>query len=248
MIRLILTGIFLLLFLGIFSPIAFLVLWLVGKWSPEKKARASMHIVRAAVHIVAFLSGIKLTVNGREKIPDGPVLYVGNHRSYFDIVIGYMIVKGECGFVAKKELDKIPSLRVWMRFIHCLFLDRQNLREGMKTINEAIENVKSGISMWIFPEGTRNDGEVPMEFKEGSLRIAEKSGCPVVPIAMQGTAEIFEKHVPWIKSTEVVVTVCDPIFLDGLDRKEKKTLGAKSRAEIMAVLPEEYQDPAATEA
>jgi len=136
------------------------------------------------------MAGVSITVKGRENIPeDRAVLYVGNHRSYFDILVGYVTVPGLMGFVAKKEMEQIPLLSTWMKYVNCLFLDRKNLKEGLKTILTGIDQVKQGVSVWIFPEGTRNREESPLDllpFKEGSLKIAEKSGCPVIPVAITG--------------------------------------------------------------
>lgn len=241
MIRLILVAIFLILFLVIFSP-ALIVEWIIGRFNPERKSKSSLWLVQKAFGIILFLSGTKVDVIGRENIPDDqPVLYVGNHRSYFDIVIGYRLIKGECGFIAKKEMEKIPFLRRWMKNIHCLFLDRKNIKEGLKTILAGIDKVKHGISIWIFPEGTRNRDVGMMEFKEGSMKIAEKTGCPIIPVAMTGTAEIFEKHIPWIKKSHVTVTFGKPIDIKTLEKDQKKFLGAYTRDVILSMLPEEYR-------
>ncbi|MGO5166106.1 MULTISPECIES: lysophospholipid acyltransferase family protein [unclassified Candidatus Paralachnospira] len=241
MIRLILVAIFLILFLVIFSP-ALIVEWIIGRFNPERKSKSSLWLVQKAFGIILFLSGTKVDVIGRENIPDDqPVLYVGNHRSYFDIVIGYRLIKGECGFIAKKEMEKIPFLRRWMKNIHCLFLDRKNIKEGLKTILAGIDKVKHGISIWIFPEGTRNRDAGMMEFKEGSMKIAEKTGCPIIPVAMTGTAEIFEKHIPWIKKSHVTVTFGKPIDIKTLEKDQKKFLGAYTRDVILSMLPEEYR-------
>lgn len=241
MIRLILVAIFLILFLVIFSP-ALIVEWIIGRFNPERKSKSSLWLVQKAFGIILFLSGTKVDVIGRENIPDNqPVLYVGNHRSYFDIVIGYRLIKGECGFIAKKEMEKIPFLRRWMKNIHCLFLDRKNIKEGLKTILAGIDKVKHGISIWIFPEGTRNRDAGMMEFKEGSMKIAEKTGCPIIPVAMTGTAEIFEKHIPWIKKSHVTVTFGKPIDIKTLEKDQKKFLGAYTRDVILSMLPKEYR-------
>ena len=241
MIRLILVAIFLILFLVIFSP-ALIVEWIIGRFNPERKSKSSLWLVQKAFGIILFLSGTKVDVIGRENIPDDqPVLYVGNHRSYVDIVIGYRLIKGECGFIAKKEMEKIPFLRRWMKNIHCLFLDRKNIKEGLKTILAGIDKVKHGISIWIFPEGTRNKDAGMMEFKEGSMKIAEKTGCPIIPVAMTGTAEIFEKHIPWIKKSHVTVTFGKPIDIKTLEKDQKKFLGAYTRDVILSMLPEEYR-------
>ena len=241
MIRLILVAIFLILFLVIFSP-ALIVEWIIGRFNPKRKSKSSLWLVQKAFGIILFLSGTKVDVIGRENIPDDqPVLYVGNHRSYFDIVIGYRLIKGECGFIAKKEMEKIPFLRRWMKNIHCLFLDRKNIKEGLKTILAGIDKVKHGISIWIFPEGTRNRDAGMMDFKEGSMKIAEKTGCPIIPVAMTGTAEIFEKHIPWIKKSHVTVTFGKPIDIKTLEKDQKKFLGAYTRDVILSMLPEEYR-------
>ena len=186
---------------------------------------------------------MKNTVKGKENIPeDRAVLYVGNHRSYFDILVGYTTVPGLVGFVAKKEMEKIPLLSTWMRYVNCLFLDRKNLKEGLKTILEGIDQVKNGVSVWIFPEGTRNKQEDLMDllpFKEGSLKIAEKSGCPVVTVAMTGTAEIFENHFPYIRPGNVTIEFGRPFFPKELEPEFKKFPGAYAEMQIKAMLAEQ---------
>ena len=242
MIRLILIGLFLFIYLILLCP-ALLVEWIIGKFSPEAKAKSSLWLVQRAFGFILFLAGTKVEVLGRENVPDHqPVLYVGNHRSYFDIVIGYRLIKGEAGFVAKKEMEKIFFLRRWMTNLHCLFLDRENLKEGLKTILTGIEYIKNGISIWIFPEGTRNPGLGLMDFKEGSMKIAEKSGCPIIPVAMTGTAEIFEKHIPRVKRSHVTVTFGKPIDVKALDKQQKKFLGAYTRQRILDMLPDEMKE------
>ena len=199
--------------------------------SLEKKAAAaaalkSLNMVRWILGIVRNLAGITCEVRGLENIPkDRAVLYVGNHRSYFDIVMGYTTVPSPTGFIAKKEMIGIPLLNLWMEQMNCLFLDRANIKEGLKTILTGIEKVKGGVSMWIFPEGTRNESKDPadlMEFHEGSLKIAEKSGCPVIPVAITGTDDVFERHVPWIRKSHVIIEYGEPIYLKELPPDKKK--------------------------
>lgn len=246
MIRLLFIGIFLFLYLIVFSP-ALIVEWIIGKFNPGAKSKSSLWLVQHAFRIILWMAGTKIEVSGRENIPDDrPVLYVGNHRSYFDIVIGYCLIKGECGFIAKKEMEKIWFLRRWMTNIHCLFLDRKNIKEGLKTILKGIESVKNGVSIWIFPEGTRNKGRGMLDFKEGSMKIAEKTGCPIIPVAFTGTAEIFEAHIPWVKKSHVTVTFGEPIDIKSLDKEQKKFLGAYTRQRILDMLPEEYKNPEET--
>lgn len=217
--------------------------WLLGKINPDKKQTQSLKIIQASFRIILRTAGVTITVKGRENIPaDRAVLYVGNHRSYFDILVGYVSVPGFVGFVAKKEMEKAPILSIWMDNLNCLFLDRENLKEGLKTILNGIEKVKQGISIWIFPEGTRSCDEDILEmlpFKEGSLKIAEKSGCPVIPVAMTGTAEIFEKQFPNMKSSHVTIEFGTPVIIKELEPEQKKHTGAYTQRIIREMLVKE---------
>lgn len=242
MIRFILVAAAVVLFL-IFAIPVMLVEWIIGKKDRHLRDVQSLAAVRWIFRVVLKIAGVKITVKGKENIPaDRAVLYVGNHRSYFDILVGYTTVPGLVGFVAKKEMEKIPLLSTWMRYVNCLFLDRKNLKEGLKTILEGIDQVKNGVSVWIFPEGTRNKQEDPMDllaFKEGSLKIAEKSGCPVVTVAMTGTAEIFEKHFPYIRPSNVTIEFGKPFFPKELEPEYKKFPGAYAEMQIKAMLAEQ---------
>lgn len=214
----------------------------LGKKDPHARDVESLKIVQFMFAFILKLSGVTVTVKGKENIPtDRAVLYVGNHRSYFDILVGYTTVPGFLGFVAKKEMLGIPLLRDWMKNVNCLFLDRKDIKEGLKAILEGIAKVKSGISIWIFPEGTRNKNEDIREllpFKEGSLKIAEKSGCPVVPVAIMGTAEVFEKHFPFIRPSHVTVYYGKPFYIKELEPEKRKHAGAYTREVIREMLDE----------
>ena len=161
------------------------------------------------------------------------VLYIGNHRSYFDILITYVRVPRPTGYIAKKEMLRWPLLVNWMRNLHCLFLDRQDIKQGLKIILEAIEKVKSGISICIFPEGTRNKvNHTFMEFHEGSFKIASKTGCAIVPMAIYNSAAIFEDHFPKVKKATVILEYCKPIYVKDLEKEDQKHIGAYTRSII----------------
>ena len=141
MIRVFLIAVFLIVFFLLSIPV-FLIEWIIGKFNPRVRDISSLRIVQGAFKVVIFLSGVKLTVIGEENVPkDQPVLYIGNHRSYFDIVLTYARCPGLTGYVAKKEMLKIPLLSRWMKFLYCLFLDRTDIKAGLKTILTAIDYV-----------------------------------------------------------------------------------------------------------
>lgn len=236
--RLIIDAIFLAAYLILGIPVL-LVLCLIGKvekWSYASDLIA-LRLVQWAFKVMIRIAGTKAIVIGEENVPkDQPVLYIPNHKSSFDILLLYSRVPGLTGFVSKDSMGKFYLLRDWMKKLHCLFLNRENPREGLKTILQGIENIKNGISMCIFPEGTRNKTDEMMAFKEGSLKMAEKTGCLIIPVALTNTAEIFENHMPWIRPCKVVIEYGTPIDPKKLSREEQKHLGALCRDRIQEML------------
>lgn len=218
--------IFLVLYLILTIPVL-IVEWIIGKISPKARDISSLRIVQWGFKVILKMTRVKVTVIGEENIPDEPVLFVGNHRSYFDILLTYSRCKRLTGYIAKKEMERYFTLTTWMRRLYCLFLDRSNPKEGLKTILTAIDYIKQGISICVFPEGTRNKGEELslLPFKEGAFKISTKTGCAIVPISMNNTAEIFENHFPKIKKTHVVIEYGKPIYPDQLDKDTKRHIG-----------------------
>ncbi len=225
MIRSILAVLFVAVFLIVSLPIQG-ILWIVGRFNPWAKKTISLAIVSWAFNVVLFISGVKRTVIGEENVPrDTAVLYVGNHRSIFDIVLAYPRVPAPTGFIAKKEILKVPLLNIWMIYMDCLFLDRKDIRKGMEMILTAIDKVKNGISIFIYPEGTRNKTDAPLgEFHKGSFKIAQKTGCPIIPVVINHSDEIFEQHMPFIKRTHVTIEYCKPIIPGELSKEDQKNI------------------------
>ena len=225
MIRFICVAIFLVVFLILSIPV-FFVEWLIGKKNRETRDFSSLRIVQWGFRCILRIAGVETTVIGLENVPDEPVLFIGNHRSYFDILLTYSRCKRLTGYVAKKEMEKIPLLSTWMKYLYCLFLDRHDPKQAMQTILTAIAYLNRGISICIFPEGTRNSGEELslLPFKEGSFKIAEKTGCAIVPISLNNTAEMFEAHFPKIKKTHVVIEYGAPVYPKDLDKETRKHL------------------------
>ena len=239
MIRLIFVALFLVIFLILSIPV-FLIEWLIGKVNPHARDISSLRIVQGAFYVIAFLSGCHVTVKGMENVPkDEAVLYIGNHRSYFDVVLTYARCPGLTSYMAKKEVARVPLLSTWMRFLHCLFLDRKDIKQGLKTILAAIDLIKNGISVCIFPEGTRSTGPEQTEllpFHEGSFKVATKTDCLIVPMAITNTSRIFEDHIPFIRSTDVVIEYGKPFRPSELTKEQKKGSGGYTRGIIQEMV------------
>ncbi|MCI6533473.1 lysophospholipid acyltransferase family protein [Bariatricus sp. SGI.161] len=226
MIRFLIVVLFLFLYLLLGIPVLGIE-WIIGKFNKNLSDYQSLRLVQWAFNVILKISGVEVTVIGEENVPDEPVLFIGNHRSYFDILLTYSRCKRLTGYVAKKEMLRYPLLRDWMKRLYCLFLDRENPKEGLKTILQAIDYEKNGISICIFPEGTRNDGEElsMLPFHNGSFKIAEKSGCAIVPMSLNNTVSIFEAHLPFIRKTHVVLEYGKPIYMKDMDKETKKHIG-----------------------
>lgn len=235
MFRFIITVLFLAIF-GILSIFILGVLWVIGRFKPEVKSKASLAIAKVALRIVSVLAGVKLKVLGLENVPsDEPVLYVANHASFFDIVLTLPLVKTETAYISKKE-NRFPVLTQYMENMHGMFFDRNDIRQGMQVILNAIDLIKRGISVFIFPEGTRTKTGEMNPFKEGSFKVATKTGCKIVPIAISGTSAIFEDHLPLLKAGEVIIEYGDPFVISDLSDENKKFPGKYTQEIIRGML------------
>lgn len=226
MIRFLLVLWFVLSFLFWSIPLL-IVEWIIGKFNPAVKTTSSLAIVNWAFRVCIWLSGTKVTILGKENIPtDTAVLYVGNHRSYFDILLTYVQVIRPTGYIAKQEMLRYPLLRDWMKNLHCLFLNRKDIKEGMKTIIAGVEKLKSGISICIFPEGTRNQTpDTFLPFHDGSFKMAERANCPVLPMTINNSSAVFEDQFPKIKPAHVIIEYGKPIYIHELAKEDQKQIG-----------------------
>ena len=241
MIRTILFLLFAILFLILTIPVLGIE-YLLARVNQRAADTSSLRIVQWALRVLERISGTDVVTIGEENVPkDQAVLYIGNHRSYFDVILSYSRCPGLTGFISKMELSKVPLLKPWMERVRCLFLQRDDPRQGLKTILTAVEYAKSGISIFIFPEGTRSKTAEMLPFKEGSFKIATKSGCPIIPVAFTNTDDVFEKHVPFIKKTRVIIHYGTPILPSELPPEHKKHIGAHVQSVIADMLEEDQK-------
>ena len=212
--------------------------WIISKFNRKAADISQLRMVQWAFRVILFICGTKVTVIGEENVPkDEAVLYIGNHKSYFDIIITYARCPGLTGYVAKNDMAKVPLLSLWMKRLYCLFINRDDVKEALKTILAGIDHIKNGISMCIFPEGTRNKtDDLMLPFKEGSFKMAEKTGCAIVPMAITGSADILENHFPKVKATHVILEYGKPIYPNELDKETKKKIGAHCQGIIEEML------------
>lgn len=185
----------------------------------EHDAYISKHVGRWARSLLKA-AGAKVTVRGMEHIPQGAAVFVSNHQGNFDVPIMLGHIGKPKALLAKAELAKLPIIRLWMKHLHCIFVDRSNVRQAIHSLNEAGKLIESNYSVVVFPEGTRSKSDELGEFKPGAFRIAAKTGAPIVPIRIQGSYKLMEDNGNWISPAHVTVTILPSIPTEGLTKTE----------------------------
>ncbi|MCL2270792.1 MAG: 1-acyl-sn-glycerol-3-phosphate acyltransferase [Treponema sp.] len=192
--------------LGLRKPMTVWMYWIARDWG----------------RFMLAMVGCKLTVMGRENIPvKGSVCFVSNHNGIVDILPLLKCIGRPFGFVAKKELILLPILNMWIPLLGGLYIDRKNPRKAFKTINTGIARIKSGGAMIIFPEGHRSKGRGLLPFHPGSLKLATQSGAVIVPVAISGTYDVFEKTYR-VNACPLRITFCKPINTADIPLADRK--------------------------
>ncbi|ENZ04001.1 lysophospholipid acyltransferase family protein [Clostridium thermobutyricum] len=206
----------------------------------NKKFNLSVYRISSAwARLMMRLSGARITVTGEEYLKEGETyLFVSNHQSNFDIPLLLSAIRCPKGFIAKKELGNIPILTFWMKKIHCVFMDRDNIRKSAEAIVKGIQILKAGHSMVIFPEGTRSKGGPVKEFKAGSFKLALKSKVKIIPVTIDGSYKLLDANGGKIKAADVAVTLHEPIDVTTLSKEEIADLHNTVRDIVVSDLPE----------
>ncbi|MDR2602240.1 MAG: 1-acyl-sn-glycerol-3-phosphate acyltransferase [Spirochaetaceae bacterium] len=204
--------------------------------------------VRVALHniagwwtaVIIKMSGAKVHVEGAGNIPkEGPLCFISNHSGIFDIVLCIRFITRPFGFIAKKELLLIPFLNLWIVFLGGLFLERKNPRKALKTLDKGAQRIKKGGAMIIFPEGSRSKGKGLLPFKSGAFKLAAESGAVIIPVAITGSYDVFEK-TGFINPAEVWISFGKPISQEGIERRGvRQSLANASRVAIEKLLAEQ---------
>lgn len=232
----------LIMFLIIFLRLYFFVLERIK--SSEKYNESLYKVANGWANHILKVIGISVSVKGIENLPEGNCLVVSNHQSNSDFLILMAKLNKHMGFMAKKEMLKLHIVGSWMKAIHCVFIDREDIRESLKAINKGIDNIENGYSMVVFPEGTRSKSHNLGEFKKGSMKMATKTTVPIVPIVLDNTFKVFEENNGQLKSAKVSMSILKPINVKELTKEEKNNLAEIVREKIEAelnILKEKYE-------
>ena len=162
------------------------------------------------------------------------VIFVCNHQSNLDIPAIVTALHMDVGFVAKHEMKRWPFFGTWMKKSNCVFLNRENPREGIKDIKKAVELIKEGYPTVIFPEGERSLTGKILNFKKGSFKLATETNGIIVPLTLKGTYDIQPRGtLKMARGKKVTLVVDEPIFVKNLSKDEEKVLATIVRDKIV---------------
>lgn len=188
---------------------------------------------------VIRIGGWRVRAEGLERLPEGGAILVSNHQSLLDIPLFLSVFRKEIKFLAKRELGEIPLFGKSMAYAGNLFIDREDPRDAVHLMREAVRRIRKGQVVVIFPEGTRSaDGSIG-EFKPGAFYLAQKAGVPVLPVYIDGGRRALPKGSLLFRPADLVVRVLEPLtFAAGLPLS-KQEIAEGARRRILSARAEE---------
>jgi 1-acyl-sn-glycerol-3-phosphate acyltransferases len=190
--------------------------------------------------IILVIAGIKVTVHGRENAGAGdPRVFVSNHLSLFDIpCLSSVLPRNR--FVAKAELFKIPIFGAAIRAAGMVEIQRENKRAAFDAYKVAGEKIRNGMSIVVFPEGTRGTEYPLSQFKKGPFILAIAAGVPIVPVITHGTREIVRKHEVTVRPGKVDIHFLEPVPTTGLKYEDRDKLTEAVRDRMIEAMRSLY--------
>ncbi len=180
------------------------------------------------------LCGIRLVVQGLEGLdPNRQYIFIANHQSYIDIpVLVQALSQFQLRWIAKKELFWVPLFGWVLWSSKHIIVDRSSLSRAMNSLSKARERIEKGISVVVFPEGTRSHHGDLLPFKRGGFLLAFKSQTPIVPVTIKGSGAVWSRGDWRIRSGEIEIVMGKPVSVDRYRAEDLKLLLNRVRAEI----------------
>jgi 1-acyl-sn-glycerol-3-phosphate acyltransferase len=192
----------------------------------ERDGKVGYRLARWWMAFNLWMSGVRVKVSGLERLDRSrQYVFMSNHRSAADIVaIGWALWDYQIRFVAKKELQRVPVFGWGLWALKNIIIDRSNHVQAVRSYAVAGQRIRRGISVVVFPEGTRGVGDELLPFKKGGFVLAIETGTPIAPVAIVGTSAVMAKNSLRVESGVVEVRIGDPIDTAAISLKEKDRL------------------------
>jgi 1-acyl-sn-glycerol-3-phosphate acyltransferase len=188
------------------------------------------HYARWWAKIQLLVSDVKVKVSGLEHLDkENPYIYMSNHQGSYDIFALLSCLPVQFRWIAKKELFAIPILGWAMSAANYISIDRSEMRKALKSIERAAGKIRGGVSVVIFPEGTRSRDGFIQPFKRGGFTLALKSGVPIIPITINGSRDVMPRDSMRVRPGEIRVTIDRSVETSPYSLKERNVLMEKIR-------------------
>lgn len=196
----------------------------------DKQGRVVHRYTRLWGKVALMACGVKVSVEGLEHVQgEGPYVFMSNHQGSYDIFSLLSHLPFQFKWLAKKELFSIPFVGWTMAVAGCIRIDREGTRDTEEAMNKAAQKIHDGMSVVIFPEGSRSrDGSI-QPFKKGGFTLALKAKVPIVPIAISGSLDVMPRDRFTAASGEIRIRIDPPIETEKYSMKDRKILMGKVR-------------------
>ena len=219
---------------GIILVTAFMAVMVILVSLVTARSDTTHKVARIWAKCILALSNIKVSVKGFSNLKPGrSYIYMANHMSNFDIPVLQAYLPVQFRWLAKAELYRIPLFGYAMKRADYISIDRSDRKSAIESLNKAVNIIRDGVSVIIFPEGTRSNTNNVQPFKKGGFFLAVDSGVPIIPVIIHGTGRIMPKKKMLIKPGNVTLEIKKPINSSDYTRKTKDNLIEKVREVIL---------------
>ncbi len=230
------------LFVGVFIALNFVYLagiffgsLCLSKKPPEHVSRAGMFMIYLTMNWLLTFLRVKITLRGRELLPNEPVILVSNHLSDFDPMAVLAVLRRDIIYISKESNFKIPIVGRFIRRTGFLAIDRENPMRAMRTLKRAAEFCKNDrVDVGIYPEGTRSKTGELLEFKPGAFLLAKRANAPIVIMTTRGTDQIAKNFIR--RRTHVTLEFIEVMDAETVQKMSMDELSVYVRDRIAAQL------------
>jgi 1-acyl-sn-glycerol-3-phosphate acyltransferase len=212
-----------------------LLAWLTDRIGPFYPATV------LGLRMALAIAGVRARLENEENIPAGPCLFMANHTSAVDPVTVFVMIPRRIAFMAKKELFRMPLIGWAMQKAGFIPVDRSSREAAAASADVAVEQLRAGQSMVIYPEGTRSPDARLLPFKRGGFLMAIRGGRPVVPMTITGAERVLPKGAMWIRPGEIWLRFHPAIDVSGYGEGDREGLLKRVREAIAGGLAEEMR-------
>ena len=204
--------------------------------------RLAFHFCQGWTWVARVIAGVRFeTVRKGEVDPTRSYVIVSNHQSLYDIP-GLMLNLGlQFRWVIKKSFVYVPLFGWALWLTGHVFIDRSSPKKSLKSMDDAARKLRKGVSITVFPEGTRSDDGLVREFRSGGFLLAVRNNLPILPVTVNGSYKVLpNKRSMSFHPGKIQIVIGEPIETDGYTRKNLSELIERARDAVIENLDPEY--------